>query len=182
MSSILPINERKQFDLRYHSSKVFYVRFLGELKIPKRHFKINWPLVISLYLLKKFPETDGIFCCFLATALGSSSLRRAMDLVALSAIFFCCKYFLTLKTKTIFSRNFHCSAEKKDEKRLARLDIRWKESAGSPMIVSPQIFCRILWECSVHKSDLIFVEQKVKGGTHFLYRILDGKKNYPLPI
>ena len=23
----------------------FFVRYLGELKIPKRHFKINWPLV-----------------------------------------------------------------------------------------------------------------------------------------
>ena len=91
-------------------------------------------------------------------------IKKSHGLVALSAIFFCYKYFLTLKTKTIFSRNFHCSVEKKDEKRLARLDIRWKESAGSPMIVSPQIFCRILWECSVHKSDLIFVEQKVKGG------------------
>ena len=35
-------NERKQFDLRYHSSKVeFFGSFLGELKIPKRHFEIN---------------------------------------------------------------------------------------------------------------------------------------------
>ena len=38
----------EQFDYRYHSSKVeFFVRFLGELKIPKRHFEINWPLPIS---------------------------------------------------------------------------------------------------------------------------------------
>ena len=38
-------NERKQFDLRYHSIKVdFFVHFLGELKRPKRHFEINWPL------------------------------------------------------------------------------------------------------------------------------------------
>ena len=44
MSSILQKNERKQFDLRYHSSKVkFFVRFLGGLKKPKRHFEINWP-------------------------------------------------------------------------------------------------------------------------------------------
>ena len=42
VSSILPKNERKQFDLWYHSSKVeLFVRFLGELKIPKRHFEIN---------------------------------------------------------------------------------------------------------------------------------------------
>ena len=27
---------------------IFFVRFLGELKIPKRHFKINWPLAFLL--------------------------------------------------------------------------------------------------------------------------------------
>ena len=44
--SILPINEQKQFDLRHHNSKVeFFWSFFGELKIPKRHFEINWPLV-----------------------------------------------------------------------------------------------------------------------------------------
>ena len=39
----LPKNEQKQIDLRYHTSKVdfFFVRFLGELKIPKIHFEIN---------------------------------------------------------------------------------------------------------------------------------------------
>jgi hypothetical protein len=36
-----PKNEHKQFDLRYHSSKVEFVQFFGELKIPKRHFEIN---------------------------------------------------------------------------------------------------------------------------------------------
>ena len=42
-------NERKQFDLRYHSRKLnFFVRFLGELKIPKRHFEINWPFFMGL--------------------------------------------------------------------------------------------------------------------------------------
>ena len=46
-----PKNEQKQFDLRYHSSKVeFFVRFLGELKITKRHFEINWPLVRSIFV------------------------------------------------------------------------------------------------------------------------------------
>ena len=39
--SILPKNKQKQFNLRYHSSKVdFFVLFLGELKLTKRHFKI----------------------------------------------------------------------------------------------------------------------------------------------
>ena len=37
-----PKKRKKQFDLRYHSSKVeFFVGFLGELKILKRHFEIN---------------------------------------------------------------------------------------------------------------------------------------------
>ena len=27
------------------SSRIVFVRFFGELKIPKRHFEINWPLV-----------------------------------------------------------------------------------------------------------------------------------------
>ena len=45
VSSSFPKNEWKQFDLRYHSCKVdFFVHFLGELKIPKRLFEINWPL------------------------------------------------------------------------------------------------------------------------------------------
>ena len=43
MFSILP---KKRTETIRHSSKVefFFVRFLGELKIPKRHFEINWPL------------------------------------------------------------------------------------------------------------------------------------------
>ena len=36
---------KKQFDFRYDRSKVFFfIRFLGELKTPQRHFEINWPL------------------------------------------------------------------------------------------------------------------------------------------
>ena len=41
-------NERKQFDLKYHTYVVvrlnFFVRFLEELRIPKSPFEINWPL------------------------------------------------------------------------------------------------------------------------------------------
>ena len=47
MSSILPkTNKNKSTCVRYHSSKVkFLRRFLGgELKMPKRHFEVNWPL------------------------------------------------------------------------------------------------------------------------------------------
>ena len=36
------------------SSRIVLVRFLGELKTPKRHFEMNWPLVLaawSIYIL-----------------------------------------------------------------------------------------------------------------------------------
>ena len=40
VSSIIPKNEQKQFNLRYHSNKVdFFCSFLGELKIPKKTFR-----------------------------------------------------------------------------------------------------------------------------------------------
>ena len=42
--SILPKDERKQFDSRYHSSKVELFCFLEELKIQKCSFEINRPL------------------------------------------------------------------------------------------------------------------------------------------
>ena len=29
------------------SSRIVFVRFLGELKTPKRHFEINWPLGLT---------------------------------------------------------------------------------------------------------------------------------------
>ena len=39
----------------YHSSKVeFFVHFLGELTIPKRHFEINWPLAVWQWVLKYY--------------------------------------------------------------------------------------------------------------------------------
>ena len=88
VSSILPKNERKQFDLRYHSSKVEFFRwFLGELKVPKRHFEINWPLqtqqgsftginflfrqnatrvsVLTFVLAFKFQDTSGEMLFFI---------------------------------------------------------------------------------------------------------------------
>ena len=43
VSLILP--KKNENNSTWGSSKVdFFVHFLGELKIPKRHFKINWPL------------------------------------------------------------------------------------------------------------------------------------------
>ena len=42
MSSILPKNEQKiQPNYYGTSSRIVFVRFLEELKIPKRHFEIN---------------------------------------------------------------------------------------------------------------------------------------------
>ena len=32
------------------SSQIVFVRFLGELKTPKRRFEINWPLIFGQYL------------------------------------------------------------------------------------------------------------------------------------
>ena len=54
VSSLPKKNERRQFDLRYYSRIVvksnFFVQFLGELEIPKRHFETNWPWFdLSLY-------------------------------------------------------------------------------------------------------------------------------------
>ena len=45
VSSILPKTNRK-IPLFYDvtSSRIVFVCFLGELKTPKRHFEINWPL------------------------------------------------------------------------------------------------------------------------------------------
>ena len=43
------------------SSWIIFIRFLGELKAPKRHFKINWPLVhtrnftVCMKIHKKVP-------------------------------------------------------------------------------------------------------------------------------
>ena len=41
--SILPKNERKKIRLYYDgtSSQIVFVRFLGELKTPKRNYEIN---------------------------------------------------------------------------------------------------------------------------------------------
>ena len=53
VSSILPKNKRKNATLLLcigTSSRIVFVHFLGELKTPKRHFEINWPLVDMLHI------------------------------------------------------------------------------------------------------------------------------------
>jgi hypothetical protein len=46
VSSILPRNELKKIDLRYHSSKVeFFHSFFGRIEETINPFEINWPLV-----------------------------------------------------------------------------------------------------------------------------------------
>ena len=49
VSSILPINELKSWTwiLWYLKSNCFCSFFLEELKTPKRHFEIDWPLAIE---------------------------------------------------------------------------------------------------------------------------------------
>ena len=42
------MNEKIQLYYYGTSSRIVFVRFLGELKTPKRHFEINWPVVTSL--------------------------------------------------------------------------------------------------------------------------------------
>ena len=51
VSLILPKNEQKQVNLRYHSTvgRLFFVCFSKELKRPKSPFEINWPLPFALY-------------------------------------------------------------------------------------------------------------------------------------
>ena len=45
LSSILPkTNEKIRLYYYGTSSRIVFVCFLGELKTPKRHFEINWPL------------------------------------------------------------------------------------------------------------------------------------------
>ena len=52
VSSILLKNQRKKSRLYYYgtSSRIVFVRFLGELKTPKIHFEINRPLVEMLHI------------------------------------------------------------------------------------------------------------------------------------
>ena len=45
------------------SSRIVFVRFLGELKTPKRHFEINWPLVVSKTLFSWIPIILENLCC-----------------------------------------------------------------------------------------------------------------------
>ena len=44
-----PKKRTKKNQLYYYgtSSRIVFVRFLGELKTSKRHFEINWPLLLS---------------------------------------------------------------------------------------------------------------------------------------
>jgi hypothetical protein len=45
----------KKIRLYYYgtSSPILFVRFLGELKTPKIHFEINWPLSSDVLLVSK---------------------------------------------------------------------------------------------------------------------------------
>ena len=44
-------NEKIRLNYYGTSSRIVFVCFLGELKIPKRHFEINWPLALLCHVL-----------------------------------------------------------------------------------------------------------------------------------
>ena len=80
MSSILPKNERKQFELSCEVE--FFCSFLGELKIPKSHFEINWTLGKStvdsfqpfqIRLLKKVEGQSRIYYAYVYQKPGGQS-------------------------------------------------------------------------------------------------------------
>ena len=57
VSSILPKNERKQFDLRYHNSKVeFFRSFFGRIEDTKKTFrnKLTFSNIALQYFDQKF--------------------------------------------------------------------------------------------------------------------------------
>ena len=47
-------NEKNQLYCYGTSSQIVFVRVLGELKAPKRHFEINWPLVVTMHQRRIF--------------------------------------------------------------------------------------------------------------------------------
>ena len=52
MSAILPKKPKNKSTWGTRVVRLnFFVRFLEELNIPKRHFKINWPLVEAVFLI-----------------------------------------------------------------------------------------------------------------------------------
>ena len=60
------MNEKIRIYYYGTSSQIVFVRFLGELKTPKRHFEINWPLVTEKENLAWFkflvsPDLDIFF-------------------------------------------------------------------------------------------------------------------------
>ena len=86
ISSILSKNEWKFLTLLYYgtSSRIVFVHFLGELKTPKRHLEINWPLKAILTALSTFILPDLISKNF--TVLPWRSLKVGIVLCSLSWI------------------------------------------------------------------------------------------------
>ena len=81
VTSILPKNELK-IQLYYYgtSSRVVFVHFLGELKIPKRHSEINWPLPTN-----KLYGDDN--CTSNNLALSNSLIGTFMKCQSMSSLF-----------------------------------------------------------------------------------------------
>jgi hypothetical protein len=101
LSSILPRNEQIEFDLIYHSSKVefFFVHFLGELKIPKRYFEINWPLPWdwdSTLNLTQYTQKGNLLshCLYLRVKGWSLKIMTTYFLSLYVYYFYYCYFFL----------------------------------------------------------------------------------------
>ena len=58
----------------------FFVRFLGDLKIPKRYFEINWPLILKI-LIKKVKKTQNWLHPLICETLDRPSVYLHKDIV-----------------------------------------------------------------------------------------------------
>ena len=56
-----------------------FVRFLGELKIPKRHFEMNWPLERNSYKKSKFKKCMIDYCSYYIQSQSSRTEEMPCD-------------------------------------------------------------------------------------------------------
>ena len=73
-------NEKIQLHYYGTSSRIVFVRFLGELKIPKRHFEVNWPLVLKISS-KKVRKTQNWLHPLICETLDRPSVYLHKDIV-----------------------------------------------------------------------------------------------------
>ena len=83
------MNKKNQLFYYGTSSRIIFVRFLGELKSPKRHFEINWPLVLHsiYYLIFLFLWNIEIFWVSLCLKITQFELRWRLALLHILSLF-----------------------------------------------------------------------------------------------